>query len=255
VALSLYEESSNALQILDLLGEGISLRVVDVAHKLGVANSTAHRLLSTLRDNGYLRQQEGSSRYEAGPAALRLARRVNTERALERIALPHLQALRRDVNETVNLQVLVGNEVLFIASVEAHHQLRVALRVGTRGAAYANSGGKLLLAQLTDEEVRERLGEKLEGLAPHTIVKMDELLKNLSDIRQKGYALNTGETNEGVRAVAVGIPGSDGTVIAALSLAAPATRLSIGRVRVFLPYLKATALAIFDDYRGSTVYL
>lgn len=246
---------SKALQILDLLGDGVSLRVVDVARQLGVANSTAHRLLSTLRDNGYLSQQEGMSRYEAGPAAVRLARRVSTERAFERIALPHLQALRREVNETINLQVLVGREVLFIASVEAHQQLRVALRVGTRRAAHANAGGKLLLAQFTDEEVRERLGEELTSLSPNTIIDLDELFKNLNSIRQKGYALNTGETDEGVRAVAVGVPDSDGTLIAALSLAAPATRLPSSRVRILLPHLRSTAQAIVDDYRGSTVYL
>jgi DNA-binding IclR family transcriptional regulator len=59
-------------------------------------------------------------------------------------------ALRRDVNETVNLQVLVGNQVLLIARVEAHHQLRMPMRVGTRGAAYANAGCVKALAIFDD---------------------------------------------------------------------------------------------------------
>jgi DNA-binding IclR family transcriptional regulator len=243
---------TNALRILDSLAQDTSLRVVDVARQLGVADSTAHRLLTALRERGYVIQRPGSAQYEPGPAALRLARRFNTERTLERIAMPHLVALGREVNETVNLQVLVGHEVLFIATVEDSHQLRVAMRAGTRAPSHANAGGKYLLAQLPDDEVRRLLDGRLDPLTTHTVTTVDQLLTQLREVRRMGYALNTGETDEGVRAVAVGVPDFDGTTLAALTMAAPSMRLPSSRIRTVLPHLRRCAEAIADAYRGST---
>jgi DNA-binding IclR family transcriptional regulator len=242
---------TNALRILDSLSEDTALRVIDVARQLEVADSTAHRLLTALRERGYVIQRPGSTLYEAGPAALRLARRFNTERTLERIAMPHLVALGKEVNETVNLQVLAGPDVLFIATVEDHHQLRVAMRAGTRAPAHANAGGKLLLAQLPDDEVRRLLKDGLEPLTAHTVTSVDQLLNQLREVRRMGYALNTGETDEGVRAVAVGVSDFDGTTLAALTMAAPSMRLPSSRIRVVLPHLRRSAQAIADAYRGT----
>lgn len=241
---------ANALCILDMLDECVELRVVDVSRTLGIASSTAHRLLSALRRQGYLRQEDGSSRYLPGHALLRLARQLNTEYALERIALPHLQDLRDELNETVNLEVLLGGEVLFLASAEDQHRLRVATRAGSRGPAHANAGGKLLLAQLTPDEIRARVGENPAALTANTHVALDDLIAELQAIRLRGYALNNGETDEGVNAVAVPVLDPDGFALAALSVAAPSSRLPLVRVPTVLPHLQAASMAISASYFG-----
>lgn len=242
---------ANALRILDMLDEASELRVVDVSRRLRVANSTAHRLLNALRSQGYLRQEEGSTKYLPGQALLRLARKINTEYALGQIALPHLQALRDAVNETVNLQILVDGEVLFLASAEDQHRLRVATRSGTRGPAHANAGGKMLLAQLDQEEIRSRIGEHPISITAKTHVNIEDILAELGGIQRRGYALNLGETDEGVNAVAVPIFDLDGTAMAALSVAAPAARLPLVRVPTLLPYLQTTSSAISASYFGT----
>lgn len=243
---------ANALRILDLLEDGVQLRVVDVARHLGVASSTAHRLLNTLRQVGYVRQNEGSTRYLPGPSVLRLARRISTERTLQEIALPHLQQLCRDLNETVNLQVLAGHEVLFLASAEDQHRLRVAhLAPGTRRPSHGLAGGKILLAQLDPDRVRDLLGPKLAAMTPHTMVDLDRLLAELEVIRAQGYAVNTGETDEGVHAVAVPVLDTDGQAFAALSLAAPAARLPTVRIPLVLSHLRAASAAVSDTYFGA----
>jgi DNA-binding IclR family transcriptional regulator len=238
---------SNALRVLDLLGDGVELRVVDVAKSLGVANATAHRVLTSLKDHDFVRQAPDSARYLPGPAVLRLARRISAERTLRTIATPHLQALCRDLKETINLQILVGTDVLFIASAEDHHRLRVVQRAGTRGPAYANAGGKVLLSQLGDHEVRRLMGDKLDPLTSHTVTDMDRLLSDLHLVRQRGYGMNVGETDEGVHAVAVPVTDGD-RMIAALSLAAPEARLPAVRVPMVVPRLQETAGAISADY-------
>lgn len=242
---------ANALHVLDLLGDGVELRVTDVAASLGIANATAHRVLTSLKGHGYLRQPPGSTRYVAGPAVLRLARRISFERTLRTIATPHLQALCRSVRETVNLQILVGADVLFIVSAEDQHRLRVAQRGGTRGPAHANAGGKVLLSSLADDEVRRLTGDRLEGLTPHTITDIDQLLAELREVRRQGHGMNTGETDEGVRAVAVPVTDSSGDSLAALSLAAPEMRLPDVRIPLVLPLLRETAQAISRDCTAS----
>ena len=242
---------ANALRILDLLDDGTVLRVVEVARHLGVASSTAHRLLRTLREQGYLRQDVGSARYLPGPAVLRLARRISTQRTLEQMAPPHLRALCRDLNETVNLQILVGGDVLFIASAEDQHSLRVATRSGTSGPAHASAGGKLLLAQLDHDDVRARLGDRPATLTSRTHGNVDQLLDELDGIRRRGHAINLGETDEGVNAVAVPVFDTDGEVLAALSLAAPAARLPMARIPTVLPFLHAASAAISAGYSGA----
>ncbi|MGW4822794.1 IclR family transcriptional regulator [Streptomyces sp. NPDC004227] len=238
---------SNALRVLDMLGDGVELRVVDVAKSLGVANATAHRVLTALKDHGFVRQVPDSTRYLPGPAVLRLARRISAERTLRTIATPHLQALCRDLKETINLEILVGSDVLFIASAEDQHRLRVVQRAGTRGPAYANAGGKVLLSELPDDEVRHLVGDKLQALTSHTVTAMNRLLADLEQVRQRGYGMNVGETDEGVHAVAVPVVDHD-RMIAALSLAAPEARLPSVRVPMVVPRLLETAAAISADY-------
>jgi DNA-binding IclR family transcriptional regulator len=242
---------ANALRLLDLLEEDSQLRVVDVARRLDVGNSTAHRLLVTLRECGYLRQDGSSPRYTVGPAALRLARRINTEQALKRAATPHLEALCAAVNETVNLEILVGADVLFIASAEDRHRLRVAQQAGLRSPAYANAGGKVLLAALTDDEVRELLRESMNPRTTRTVIDIDELIGLLVPVRDLGHATNLGEADEGVHAIAVGVPDTDGSLLAAVAIAAPAGRFPGSRMKSVLPSLRSTAAAIAQSYAGS----
>jgi DNA-binding IclR family transcriptional regulator len=240
---------TNALRVLDLIEEEAGLRVVDVAKELAVANSTAHRLLSTLRDSGYLRQESASGRYEAGPALIRLARRYNAEHNLVRLATQHLETLCANVDETVNLQVLAGREVWFLASIEDTHRLRVAQRAGTRSPAYASAGGKVLLARLTDDEIRDLYRSGIEPSTAHSIASVEELIATLRDVRAQGFAINRGELDDDVNAVAMGISDPDGTPIAAVSVAAPATRLPLARLRLALPHLRSTVDAIALELR------
>ena len=242
---------ANALRVLDLLGDGVELRVTDVAGSLGVANATAHRVLTSLKEHGYLRQPPGSTRYVAGPAVLRLARRISFERTLRTIAVPHLQGLCRAVKETINLQILIGADVLFIASAEDQHRLRVAQRGGTRGPAHANAGGKVLLSSLDDDEVRRLVGGRLESLTPKTVTDIDQLFAELREVRRRGHGMNTGETDEGVRAIAVPVNDAKGDTIAALSLAAPEMRLPDVRIPLVLPLLRDTAQAISAECAAS----
>lgn len=225
----------NALSVLNLLSDGVELRVVDVAESLGVAVSTAHRLMVTLVEEGFLRQAADSPRYVVGPAALRLGRAVSYEQTLKRLAEPFLQRLCRELNETINLQILVEPDVYFLLSAEDRHQLRVAQREGTRLPALSTAGGKLLLAE-THETAPAGWSEELRA--------------EIDSVRKNGYAVNLSDIDDSVRAVAVPVREPGGECIAALSLAAPTVRLPDARVPRVAAALRQAADNIGRCYAG-----
>jgi DNA-binding IclR family transcriptional regulator len=240
---------SNAAKILVMLQTNSSLRVVDVANSLGIGSSTAHRLLTCLKGEGFLRQPAKSRRYAAGPELLRLARNFSDQHTLERVAHPHLERLCQEVNEAVNLQVLVGSEVLCIDSVvQDRHSLQVREITGDRAPATVSAAGKLLLSVLTNSELEdllehaEQFGWQPEGGA------LASLHSELDSIRKRGYAINMGDREPGVHAVAVPVDDLGGNSIAALSVAAPSVRLPTYRVAGLARKLQAASLSLSADY-------
>jgi DNA-binding IclR family transcriptional regulator len=239
----------NALRTLLYLRGREAVRLTDVSDHLGVARSTAHRLLSTLRAYGFVEQEVDGKRYRLGPALLALARGVADERTLIRIARPHLEALRDATEETSNLLVLDGADAFFLDGVESRRTLRVGPRTGDHVPAYGAAGGKVLLAELPAEIVRSHYPTGLTALTSHTLPDVDALLADLAACRAQGYALNLDESVAEVRAIGVPVRDATGRPVAAVTIAAPGTRLTPADVDHFLPPLRAAAAGIAAGLR------
>ncbi|MER5793438.1 IclR family transcriptional regulator [Streptomyces sp. NPDC001980] len=238
---------ANALRTLLFLRGRESVRLTDVSDHLGIARSTAHRLLSTLRTHGFVEQELGGKRYRLGPALLALARGMVDERALIRIARPHLEALREATQETANLLVLDGPDAFFLDGLEGLRTLRVAPRTGDHLAAYGAAGGKALLAELPPEAVRMRYPQGLSRLTPHTLPDLDALLADLAVSRARGYALNFDESVAEVHAIGMPVRDSAGLCVAAITVSAPGTRLGHADIEGLLPPLRKAAADIAAD--------
>lgn len=230
-----------ALRTLLYLRGQEAVRLTDLSDHLGVARSTAHRLLSTLREYGFVEQEAGGRKYRLGPALIGLARGLADERALIRTARPHLEALRDAAGETSNLLVLDGPDVFFLDGVEGQHTLRVAPRTGDHVPAYATAGGKAMLAELPPEAVRLRYPAGLARLTRTTLPGPEALAADLAITRERGYALNLDESVSGVRGVGLPVRDGAGTCVAAVTVSAPSTRLETGRVPDLVPLLRKTA--------------
>lgn len=242
--------ATNALRLLSMLSAAPSLRVIDVSRQLGIAPSTSHRLLACLKEEGFVQQARGSKRYLLGPEMLRLARHFSSQHSIERTAHPHLEALCREVSEAVNLQILLGEEVLCLdAVVEDKHGLHVKQIAGRRMAAHASAAGKLLIAALGKEE-RESMYAKheLSPVTEHTITDPIVFESEIKSVQKRGYATNLGEREEGIHAVAVGVLDLDENPIAALAVAAPAVRVPAARIPGLVEHLQHTSAAITADY-------
>ena len=207
----------HALHLATILQLEGPLRVADAADRLGVARSTAHRLLAMLVYRDFA-EQDSSRHYVAGPM-LRRPTAAEPIAEMRRVALPHLRALAARVDETVNLLVLVGDYVHFVASVEGSQVLRVGDREGRMLPAHLASGGRAILAQRPEEEVIS-----LYSAPDSCEVDLAALLRDLRRVRRQGFAVNNQDTESGLTAIGRAVKGRPAVVSAAISIAMPTVR-------------------------------
>lgn len=242
------ESVDNALKLLLLLGEQPEIRLTEATRYLGVASSTAHRVLAMLAYRGFVRQDPVSKVYRPGPALTGVAFAVFGRIDVAGVAAPILRRLSEQLRETVHVGMLDGASVRFVAAVEGPAAVRVASRLGRTMPAHCTSTGKVMLAQLPETELHQLLpGEQLEGITPHSIATRSRLQQELSRIRRQGYAVNREESEEGVASVAVPIPARAPGPQLAVNAAAPIHRLSAAQYPTVAAALTQAAAEIGDQ--------
>jgi len=220
-------------------GMGLS----QIAAETGLPLPTIHRLVRTLVDLGYLRQ-EPSRAYALGPRLLLLTESSQT--MLNGIARPHLSRLVDRVGETANLAMLDGDRAAYLAQVPSRHPMRMFTEVGRRVMLHCTGVGKVLASTLPPDEVRAILDRSgMPAQTEHTLTDPEAVLRQLDWVRRHGYALDDGEQEIGVRCVAVTVP--DVPVRLALSVSGPTARISDDVVQVAVPLLHRAAGALAAD--------
>jgi IclR family transcriptional regulator, acetate operon repressor len=242
------ESVDNALTLLRMFGEGQPVRVADASTRIGVARSTAHRLLAMLQYHGFVTQDPATRAYVAGPALLATGLAAVRKLDIRQQARPHLERLADETGETVHLVIRQGRDVLFLDAVEGSQAVRVASRVGAIMPAHCTSVGKALLAELSDEELASLLPEgPLPGLTPKSIVSHARLDEEIAGVRKRGYAISKSEAEAGVGSIGVSIPSTSVKPTAALSISAPLDRLTRGVVSKFAKAAQQTARMIATE--------
>jgi len=210
-----------------------SLSVSEAAESVGVARSTAHRLLAMLIHHGFAEQTE-DRRYRAGPILRSGTTGATSIDVLRQAALPTMEALVVKVGETVTLQVLSGTKVRVIDTVECDRSLRIGSRTNRVLDAHQTSGGKVLIALLSDEEILRRFGS-VSGLV------MSRLMTEIGRARELGYATNDQESEIGVSAIGTVIPNRSADATAAVTIAIPTVRVSKKGIASLLKPLQQAA--------------
>jgi IclR family acetate operon transcriptional repressor len=242
------ESVDNALKILLQLAEKPSLRMTDVSRGLGVASSTAHRLLAMLQYRGFVRQNPATKEYEPDSSLFTIAFAVMNRVDVRERARPVLEKLSTMVGETVHLGRLDGTQVDFLDSIESRRAVRVGSRLGMSMPAHCTSTGKALLAAQSPEEVRRLYPEEsLLQLTEESIGTRSELEAVLERVRANGYAWSSGESEEGVGSVSVAI-GVAGGGMYALNISAPTYRMSPEVRAEFAAALKEAAAELAGYY-------
>ena len=217
-----------ALRILDVLAERpTGFGITELSEALDIGKSTVHRLLATLKEEGYVAAHPAGSRYILGGRIGRLGQQLSDQYQLLTFGVPIIRLLATDHNETVNLAVLEGTEIVYIAGEESRETLRNHFLLGSRAPAHATALGKVCLSALAPEEIRRRYkGVKLIQLGPKTIKTFSGLLEELSAVREAGFAYDDEESGPGIYCIAVPVRLFSGGPAVGLSFALPKPRIT-----------------------------
>ncbi|MET3921581.1 IclR family transcriptional regulator [Arthrobacter sp. UYEF20] len=217
------ESVDRALQLLIILRSGEVMSVKSAGERLGVAPSTAHRLLGALVARDFA-VQDRERRYRAGSQLVPHGESHFSVNQLRQVARPALQKLYGDVHDTVQLMVLTGPHIRFIDGIESEAVLHVKARMGDLMPAYCSAGGKAILAELGNVELEQIYRGGLTPWPTARIHTLPTLKRQLAAVRKAGYAANTEETEQGVSGLGVCIRDATGKPVAAYTTAIPTAR-------------------------------
>jgi IclR family transcriptional regulator, acetate operon repressor len=195
------------------------LGVTELSERLGLTKSTVHRLLQALLARGLVAQDPDRREYMLGYRVLALALAVPGEASLRQICRPHMQWLRMATEETIGLYVVAGDVRICLDEIESPQILRMSAGVGRCFPLHAGSASKALLA---DGPAAGALWHRATSALP--VEASLRLKDDIAMLHERGYAYSTGETVAGSASIAAPVRGPDGALLAALSVAGPASR-------------------------------
>lgn len=232
----------NALRLLLLFSEQRSVRIADASRVLDVARSTAHRMVQMLQYRGFVVQNPETRAYVAGPELIRMALAVVQQIDVRTVALPVMERVRAELNETVHLGELRGTEIFFLESLESTKSVRVGQRTGVSMPAHCTASGRALLAALSQEQLHALYpSTRLPKVTETTISSRRELEAELAATGNRGYAINFGQSEPDVHSVAVPVLDVLGRARVSLAVAAPPSRLTEENAAMMADVLKAGA--------------
>jgi IclR family acetate operon transcriptional repressor len=240
-----------ALDLLEVVvARGGSATIGEISTAADVPLATAHRLLRTLVERGYMRQSP-DRRYALG---FRLVPLGAAASSMAGAGTEHLLGGLVDaLGETANLAMLEGSSVTYVAQVPGRHSMRMFTEVGRRVQPHCTAVGKAMLAELPDDEARAVLGRiRLARHTPATVTDVAVVVDGLAEVRRQGYAMDEGEQEVGVRCVAVAVPpagtsgssGSGAHLRLAVSVSGPEPRMTDDVVARAVPLLQRTAASL-----------
>lgn len=200
--------------------EHSEMSLTEVARRTGLTRATARRFLHTLCDLGYMRTD--GKVFALTVRVLDLGYSYLSGLQLQELAMPHLEELASQVEETTSISVLDGTDIVYVARVPTRRIMSIGITIGTRFPAYATSMGRVLLAALPPEEVARRYSTvPLERRTSRTISTLPDLLDELARVRAQGWSFTDQELEHGLRSMAMPITDARGRTLAAVNVSSP----------------------------------
>lgn len=220
----------------------LELNAIARANRL--PKSTTHRILSTLERGGFIRRNVLTGTYQLGIALFELGNLALSSTNIRSVAVPYVERLAADSGEATHLGILANNEVVALEVTQTQRGLTVGIRIGDRAPLHCTAVGKATLAFQSEREIAAVLRRPLERYTENTIVERKALERELQSIREKGFAVDDGEHEEGIRCVGAPIRNHTGKVIGAISISGPALRVVEHRIPTLAAMVKSVAAEV-----------
>lgn len=229
------QNASRVVLLIETLAERQPMRLDDITAELEIHKSNALRLVTTMRNHGWVTVNENRTLYSLGPGLVRIGQAAVPDIELSK-ALELAGELRDLSGETVHVSVISGQRMVVVGKVESTNALRVSLDVGSSDALHSTAVGKVALASLPDDELDRTIAElDLVASTPNTITDRDRLREEILQARESGYALNLEEGRSGVGSVAMSLSFGGGAQPFSLSITGPIERWSKEAILENLP--------------------
>ena len=221
-----------AINILDLFDEQTAnLGITEIAEKLGLHKSTAAGLVYTLEHNRYLEQDPETRKYSLGFKLVERASTLLDQFDVRKAARPHLEELIAWCDESVNLAIRDGGQVVYIERLTTTRSLGMRAKVGYRTPLHCTALGKAILSCMPTNKVEELITQYgLPAATDNTITDPAQFLREIDRVRAQGFAVDDEEIEIGVRCVAAPIFDHTGRPVAAVSISTPVLRLPLSEV-------------------------
>lgn len=239
--------TDKVLSILELLSFSEDpLRLVDIAAQLDANSSTVLRFLNSLEQNGYVQKNPRDGTYHMTFKLCALASSISSHTNLVQTAIPFIARISSETRECVCLSTQHDDHVVFVyVSDPPSQMLHTIHRVGSTAPLYCTGAGKMFMADWTDQEVDDYvLRTDMHRYNANTLTTREALMAELKATQIRGYALDNGECEEGVRCIALPIRNYTGRVIASISITGPSSRLTVSYIQEIIAYLKSEAAAL-----------
>ena len=219
------------IKIIEILSENPNgLKLTEISNKLDLHPSSVHHIINTLSPYDYITQDPDTKKYSLGFRFLEISRRILDNMDIRKVARRYLEELGKETREAIHLAVLRRNKVVYIDKIDNPGGLSLVTYVGFATDPHAAAGGKVLLAGLPDNQVKDiYLNRRMKNYGKKTITNLSSLMQEIEKIRGQGYAIDDEEYYEGVRCVAAPIR-SGGEVLASVSVTGSIFTITMERI-------------------------
>lgn len=222
--------TEKTFEILDAIVKLEGARLSEITEYLDISPSTAHRHLRTLEEYGYITKYDG--KFQIGFKFLMMGGIARNSRPEYKLAEDYVKKLSEKTKERAQFVIEENGERVFVFRRVGENAVRGDANIGKRGPLHCSAAGKALLAEFSDQRVREIVNQHgLPAETDQTITNIDKLFEELANIQDQGYAVNREESAKGFHAIAVSVKSPNGSVIGALSISGPAHRLNKDKIK------------------------
>lgn len=230
---------ARAFSIMEAISENKnSISITDLSKAVDLHKSTVHRILSTLIQQGYVKQNTKNNYYELSLKLLELSASVIIQNDLKSVMRPYLEYLRDLSGEVVHLVVPEGNDIIYIDKVESTHTLRMHSYIGRRSPMYCTAVGKAILADQSNLQI-ENYWKQIHPVkfTKNTITELEAFLDEIHEIRTQGFSYDNEEQEPDIRCIAISLKDFNGETVGALSISAPISRMTDEKIILLKPEL------------------